>query len=67
MYEVIAFRIADKVITEYRGNDWVQALVAFGRVADQRIHSILWEGQEPIREFHPELGYSMAGIETECS
>lgn len=57
MFEVISFRIANKVITEYQGDDWVQALVAYGRTSDQHIHVILWEGQEPAREYEPSLGH----------
>lgn len=57
MFEVISFGTFASH-TEYLGTNWVQALKVYGRVSSQGVHVIVWEGQVPVREFHPTLGYT---------
>lgn len=54
MFEVITF---DNGKPTYQGNNWVQALTAYHTAVQQGKHVVLWEGIEPVREFHPTLGY----------
>lgn len=68
MFEVIAFgRFA--TTSEYKGNDWVKALRAYAHMSGQGVHTIIWEGESPVREFHPELGHtgSSPNINAVCS
>lgn len=51
------FEVIKGTETIYTGNDWIRALVMYEDAASQDQHVILWEGEEPAREYHPELGY----------
>jgi hypothetical protein len=60
MFEVIAFH-ATKATSEYQGDNWVQALGAYGKMSDQGIHTVLWEEETPVREYHPSHGHVGSG------
>lgn len=60
MFEVIAF-YATKSASEYKGDNWVEALTHYGRVSQYGTHVVLWDGEYPVREYHPLLGHTSSG------
>lgn len=45
----------------YQGANWVRAIAMFYNHVSLREHVVLWEGEEPVREFHPTLGHYADG------
>jgi hypothetical protein len=51
MFEVITANGS----TTYQGNNWVHALTSFFYHVTLGVHVVLWEQEDPVREWHPTL------------
>ena len=56
MYEVMFFG-EQSVQSPYQGNDWMKALQIYYKYVGFRQHVVLWEKEEPVREFYPGVGH----------
>lgn len=51
------FEVFVNGISLYCGNNWVHALSPYFKGVQRGDHVILWEGEEPVREYHPTMGH----------